>query len=71
MRSGKYKQAHKVLFDVARQLERAGAPPANDIMRALCLLHSYILVKVGSPPSGKLAVFVCCTMEGSHGLMLF
>lgn len=42
---GAYKVAHGKLFSTCRQLEGMGIRPPQELVRALMLLHSYILVK--------------------------
>jgi WD repeat-containing protein 19 len=42
---GNYKVAHSKLFSTYKQLEELNAPPTTELVRALMLIHSYILVK--------------------------
>ena len=42
---GKYKDAHRILFETQQELVAHNVPVREDIRRNLLLLHSYILVK--------------------------
>ncbi len=42
---GNYKAAHAQLLATCRQLQQLGTRPPGEVMRALLLLHSYVLVK--------------------------
>lgn len=43
---GKYKEAHKMLFDIYRDLDSGNIPVPLELEEMLMLLHSYVLVKV-------------------------
>jgi len=43
---GKYKDAHKMLFDIHRDLDSSNIPVPLELEETLMLLHSYVLVKV-------------------------
>ncbi len=42
---GNYKNAHSILFETARDLQRSRIPVPDELRRSLLLLHSYIIVK--------------------------